>query len=134
VVYEYIKAGNLDRHIEEIKASYRERRGVMIEALKEHFPEDVKWYEPEGGLFLWVELPESISATDLLPVAVEEKVAYVPGKPFYPHEDKDNTLRLNFSNAKPDEIREGIKRLGKVLRENVKALNLKKEDTGQKVS
>ncbi|MGB2982203.1 MAG: PLP-dependent aminotransferase family protein [Candidatus Zixiibacteriota bacterium] len=134
VVYEYIKAGNLDRHIEEIKASYSERRGVMIEALKEHFPEDVKWYEPEGGLFLWVELPQGISATDLLPVAVEEKVAYVPGKPFYPHEDKDNTLRLNFSNANPDLIREGIKRLGKVLRENVKALNLKKEDTEQKVS
>ena len=134
VVYEYIKAGNLDRHIEEIKASYSERRGVMIEALKEHFPEDVKWYEPEGGLFLWVELPQGISATDLLPVAVEEKVAYVPGKPFYPHEDKDNTLRLNFSNANPDLIREGIKRLGKVLRENVKALNLRKEDTEQKVS
>ncbi|MGB7063316.1 MAG: PLP-dependent aminotransferase family protein [Candidatus Zixiibacteriota bacterium] len=134
VVYEYIKAGNLDRHIEEIKASYSERRGVMIGALKEHFPEDVKWYEPEGGLFLWVELPEGISATDLLPMAVEERVAYVPGKPFYPHEDKDNTLRLNFSNAKPDLIREGIKRLGKVLRENVKALNLRKEDTEQKVS
>jgi len=134
VVYEYIKAGNLDRHIEEIKASYRERRGVMIEALEEHFPEDVRWYEPEGGLFLWAELPKGISATDLLPVAVEQKVAYVPGKPFYPYEDKDNTLRLNFSNAKPDEIREGIKRLGKVLRESVKALNLKKEDTGQKVS
>jgi len=134
VVYEYIKAGNLDRHIEEIKASYSERRGVMIEALKEHFPEDVRWYEPEGGLFLWAELPKGISATDLLPVAVEQKVAYVPGKPFYPHGDKDNTLRLNFSNAKPDEIREGIKRLGKVLRENVKALNLRKEDTEQKVS
>ncbi len=134
VVYEYIKAGNLDRHIEEIKASYRERRGVMIEALEEHFPEDVRWYEPEGGLFLWAELPKGISATDLLPVAVEQKVAYVPGKPFYPYEDKDNTLRLNFSNAKPDEIREGIKRLGKVFRESVEALNLKKEDTGQKVS
>ena len=106
----------------------------MIEALEEHFPEDVRWYEPEGGLFLWAELPKGISATDLLPVAVEQKVAYVPGKPFYPYEDKDNTLRLNFSNAKPDEIREGIKRLGKVLRESVKALNLKKEDTGQKVS
>jgi 2-aminoadipate transaminase len=134
VLYEYIKAGNLDRHIEEIKASYRERRGVMIEALKEHFPEDVRWYEPEGGLFLWVELPKGISATDLLPVAVEQKVAYVPGKPFYPHEDVDNTLRLNFSNARPDLIREGIKRLGKVFQENVRALNLKKRDKGQKVS
>jgi 2-aminoadipate transaminase len=134
VVYEYIKAGNLDRHIEEIKTSYRERRAVMVEALKEHFPQDVRWYEPEGGLFLWVELPQGISATDLLPVAVEQKVAYVPGKPFYPHGDKDNTLRLNFSNAKPDQIREGIKRLGRVFRDAVEALNLKKGDTGQKVS
>jgi len=125
VLYEYIKEGNLDRHIQEIKAAYSERRDVMIEALKEHFPEDVKWFEPEGGLFLWVELPQGVSATDLLPVAVEQKVAYVPGKPFYPYEDKDNTLRLNFSNASPDMIREGIKRLGKVFRENVRALKLK---------
>ncbi|UCB53614.1 MAG: PLP-dependent aminotransferase family protein [Candidatus Zixiibacteriota bacterium] len=134
VVYEYIKAGNLDSHIEEIKASYSERRGVMVEALKEHFPEGVRWYEPEGGLFLWVELPEGISATDLLPAAVEQKVAYVPGKPFFPYEDKDNTLRLNFSNAKPDEIREGIKRLGKVFRESVRTLSDKKKDAGQKVT
>jgi len=134
VLYEYIKAGNLDSHIEEIKTSYRERRAVMVEELKAHFPKGVRWFEPEGGLFLWVELPQGISASDLLPVAVEQKVAYVPGKPFYPHEDVDNTLRLNFSNAKPDEIREGIKRLGKVFRESVEALNRKRKDTGQKVS
>jgi 2-aminoadipate transaminase len=133
VVYEYIKAGNLDRHIEEIKAAYSERRGVMIQALREHFPEGVRWFEPEGGLFLWVELPEGISATDLLPAAVEQKVAYVPGKPFYPYEDKDNTLRLNFSNATPEMIIEGTKRLGKVFRENVKAVSPKKQDTQQKV-
>jgi 2-aminoadipate transaminase len=133
VLYEYIKAGNLESHIEEIRASYSERRGVMIQALKEHFPEGVKWFEPEGGLFLWVELPESISATDLLPVAVEQKVAYVPGKPFFPYEDKDNALRLNFSNANPDLIREGIKRLGKVFRENVGILKSRKQDTQQKV-
>jgi 2-aminoadipate transaminase len=133
VLYEYIKAGNLDRHIQEIKTAYSERRDVMIQALKEHFPEGVKWYEPEGGLFLWVELPEAISATDLLPVAVEQKVAYVPGKPFFPYEDKDNSLRLNFSNASPEMIREGIKRLGKVLQENVKTGNLKKNKTQQQV-
>jgi len=129
VLYEYIKEGNLDRHIQEIKAAYSERRDVMIKALKEHFPENVKWVEPEGGLFLWVELPEGVSATTLLPDAVEQKVAYVPGKPFYPYEDKDNTLRLNFSNASPEMIREGIKRLGKVFKENVKTLNLIKNKT-----
>ena len=133
VLYEYIKEGNLDRHIQEIKAAYSERRDVMIEALKEHFPESVKWIEPEGGLFLWVELPQEVSATALLDEAVKQKVAYVPGKPFYPYEDKDNTLRLNFSNANPELIQEGIKRLGRVFRENVKTLNLKKEKTKQKV-
>jgi 2-aminoadipate transaminase len=133
VVYEYIKAGNLDSHIEEIKTEYRKRREVMVEALKEHFPEGVKWFEPEGGLFLWVELPSGISASNLLPKAVEEKVAYVPGKPFYPHEDKDNTLRLNFSNASPDLIREGIKRLGNVFKESIKALQSENRGAKKKV-
>ncbi len=133
VFYEYIKAGNLNRHIQEIKAAYSERRDVMIEALKEHFPENVTWVEPEGGLFLWVKLPREVSATALLDEAVKQKVAYVPGKPFYPYEDKDNTLRLNFSNANPEMIREGIKRLGKVFKENVKTLNLKNEKTKEKV-
>lgn len=133
VLYEYIKDGNLDRHIQEIKAAYSQRRDVMIEALKEHFPENVKWVEPRGGLFLWVELPQEVSATKLLDEAVKQKVAYVPGKPFYPYEDKDNTLRLNFSNANPEMIKEGIKRLGKVFQENVKTFDLKKEKTKQKV-
>jgi 2-aminoadipate transaminase len=119
VVAEYVREGRLDRHIEEIKAAYGERREVMIKAMQEHFPENVKWTEPEGGLFLWVELPPEISATALLQQALKQKVAYVPGKPFYPYEDKDNTLRLNFSNASPDMIIEGIRRLGKVFKENI---------------
>ncbi len=119
VASEYVKNGNLDRHIEQIKAAYGERRDVMIKAMSEYFPENVKWTEPEGGLFLWVELPSEVSATDLLQEALKQKVAYVPGKPFYPYEDKDNTLRLNFSNATPEMIIEGIKRLGKVFKENI---------------
>jgi len=134
VLYQYIQDGNLDRHIAEIKTAYSRRRDVMIEALKEFFPENVRWVEPKGGLFLWVELPQEVSATALLPEAVKQKVAYVPGKPFYPYEDKDNTLRLNFSNASPEMIREGIKRLGKVFRENIKSLPLKKEERKQEVS
>jgi 2-aminoadipate transaminase len=119
VMAEYVKNGRLDKHIEEIKSAYGERREVMIKAMQEYFPENVKWTEPEGGLFLWVELPPEVSATDLLQDALKQRVAYVPGKPFYPYEDKDNTLRLNFSNASPDMIIEGIKRLGKVFRENI---------------
>jgi 2-aminoadipate transaminase len=129
VLCQYIKDGNLQPHIEEIKAAYSERRRVMVEALKKHFPENVKWYEPDGGLFLWVELPDGFSATAILDKAVEHKVAYVPGKPFYPYEDRDNTLRLNFSNASPDMIREGMERLGKVLKENIKKVKVKKHNT-----
>ena len=130
ILYEYIQAGNLDRHIQLIKTAYSQRRDVMIKALKEYFPENVKWIEPKGGLFLWVELPKEISATALLEEAVNQKVAYVPGKPFYPYEDKDNTLRLNFSNANEEMIIEGIKRLGKVFKENIAQTNrLKKVPT-----
>jgi 2-aminoadipate transaminase len=120
VIWEYIQAGNLDKHIQLIKKEYSKRRQVMIESLRKYCPEYVKWTKAEGGLFLWVILPEKVSATELLPKAVEKKVAYVPGKPFYVHEDKDNTLRLNFSNATPEKIEEGIKRLAKVFEENVK--------------
>jgi 2-aminoadipate transaminase len=119
VVAEYVKNGNLDKHIEVIKAAYGERRKVMIKAMREYFPDNVKWTEPEGGLFLWVELPQEVSATALLSEALKQKVAYVIGKPFYPYEDKDNTLRLNFSNASPEMIIEGIKRLGKVFKESI---------------
>jgi 2-aminoadipate transaminase len=128
VLYQYIEDGNLDRHIEKIKATYSARRDVMIDALRQDFPEGVRWYEPQGGLFLWIELPRGISASKLLDEAVSRKVAYVPGKPFYPHEDKDNTLRLNFSNAGPDLTREGIKRLGGVFRESLETPDLAKKD------
>jgi 2-aminoadipate transaminase len=119
VVYEYIKAGNLDKHIQLIKKEYSNRRKVMIESLKKYCSEFVRWTKAEGGLFLWVFLPENVSATELLKKALEKKVAYVPGKPFYVHGDTDNTLRLNFSNASPEKIEEGIKRLGKVFEENI---------------
>jgi len=94
---------------------YKERRDVMLEAMEEHFPPDVKWTRPRGGLFLWVRMPEHVDAAELLKKAVEEKVAFVPGFAFYPDGDGHNTMRLNFSNAKPERIREGIKRLGRVL-------------------
>lgn len=121
MVYEYIKAGNLDKHIQLIKKEYSKRRKVMIDSLKKYCSSYVRWTKAEGGLFLWVFLPEHVSATELLKKALEKKVAYVPGKPFYVHGDTDNTLRLNFSNATPEKIEEGIKRLAKVFDENIKS-------------
>ena len=119
MLYEYINAGNLEPHIETIKANYRNKRNVMLGAMREFFPEEVTWTEPNGGLFLWVELPSHLSARELLPKAIEAKVAYVYGQPFFPNQGGENCLRLNFSNASPDEIVRGIKRLGILFKENI---------------
>ena len=116
VAYEVGKEGFIDRHIETIRKVYSERRDIMIEAMREHFPEGVYWTEPQGGLFLWVTLPEQVNATELLKQALDEGVAFVPGAPFYACGGGHNTCRLNFSNATPDAIREGISRLGGLLR------------------
>jgi len=115
VIYEYAKDGALDRHIEILKTAYRERRDAMLRAMSEFFPDTVTWTRPEGGLFLWVRLPEGVDANALFPQAIEEKVAYVPGRSFHPDNSGKNTLRLNFSNATLEGIHEGIKRLGRVF-------------------
>jgi 2-aminoadipate transaminase len=118
LVYEFIKQGLLEPHIEKIKADYLYKRNVMISALEEYFPEGIKWTKPDGGLFLWMTLPEKMSASDLLPKAIEQRVAYVPGGPFYALGGGENTLRVNFSTAGPEIIVEGVKRLGKLFKEN----------------
>ena len=117
VAFEVSHGGFLDRHIELIRKVYKERRDVMLAAMDRHFPAEVDWTQPEGGLFLWGVLPDYLKAADVLRSAVEEKVAFVPGEPFYPCGGGHNTMRLNFSNATPENIREGIARLGKVLAE-----------------
>ncbi len=115
VIYEFVQNGALDRHIERIKAAYHARRDAMLRAMSEFFPDTVTWTKPDGGLFLWVRLPESADAGQLFHAAIEEKVAYVPGKPFHPDGSGANSLRLNFSNASLENIHEGIKRLGRVF-------------------
>ncbi len=115
VAYEVAREGFLDEHDKVIRQMYRERRDVMLEAMAAHFPPSVRWTHPRGGLFLWVTLPENINAADALRLAIEERVAFVPGTSFFAEGGGKNTMRLNFSNAHPDLIREGIARLGRVL-------------------
>jgi len=119
VAYQAAKDGFLDQYIEKIRAIYGERRKVMLAALEKHFPPGVKWTRPEGGMFLWATLPEGMDAGEILEKAVERKVAFVPGGPFHPNGGGENTMRLNFSNAQPEMIREGIARLGQVLKEEL---------------
>jgi len=117
IVHELLAGGQIEAGLPAIVARYRERRDTMLTALAEHFPADVRWTRPAGGMFLWVTLPRGIDASDLLPAAVEQGVAFVPGKSFFPNGGGENTMRLNFSNASPERIREGIARLGSLLRE-----------------
>jgi len=117
VAYEVSRCGFLDEHVQLIRRVYRERRDVMLRAMEEHFPPGVRWTHPHGGLILWVTLPEGIDSARVLEDALRRKVAFVPGAPFHPRGGGENSFRLNFSNATPEAINEGIARLGTVLSE-----------------
>ncbi len=120
VAYEVSRGGFLDRHVKLIRKVYGERRDVMLAAMERYFPPEVRWTRPKGGLFLWGTLPEYLDAADVLEHAVlHHKVAFVPGEPFHPMGGGKNTMRLNFSNASPEKIEEGIFRLGKVIEEKI---------------
>ena len=119
IAHEVGQHGFIDRHIMVIQKVYRERRNVMLDSLEEHMPEGVKWTRPQGGLFLWLTLPEQFDTTDMLPEVIEEKVAYVPGEFFHPDGSGKNTMRLNFSFCSPERINEGIARLGKAFKKKL---------------
>ncbi len=120
VAYEVAKGGFLDEHVKVIRATYKKRRDVMIEMMEEMFPPEVSWTKPLGGMFLWGRLPENVDAAEILKVAIQRKVAFVPGTSFHPNGGGANTMRLNFSFSTPDNIREGITRLGTTLKEALK--------------
>jgi 2-aminoadipate transaminase len=119
VAYEVGKGGFLDEHVKTIRATYKERRDVMLEMMDEMFPPEVRWTHPLGGMFLWGILPEGMDAADVLKIAIARKVAFVPGESFHPNGGGKNTMRINFSYSNPDTIREGVTRLGAVLKEEV---------------
>ena len=119
ITYEVARDGFIDHNLVQLKAVYRERRDVMLNAMAEHFPEGITWSKPDGGLFLMVTLPEGMDATDLLQEAIEHKVAFVPGADFHIDGSGQNTFRLNYSNAKPERIVEGIRRLGALLQARI---------------
>lgn len=115
VAHRVARAGFLDQHVRAIRDTYRVRRDAMLRALDLAFPPGVTWTRPHGGLFLWVTLPKGADSAVVLRHALEEKVAFVPGAPFFADGRGAETLRLNFSYCRPETITEGIRRLGGVL-------------------
>ncbi|MDD3012266.1 MAG: PLP-dependent aminotransferase family protein [Candidatus Gastranaerophilales bacterium] len=120
IASEFLKGGYFDSHVKEIIGIYKKKKDVMLRALNEFMPEGVSWTTPEGGLFLWVRLPEYMDANQMFYNAVDEKVAYVIGSVFHCDNSGLNTLRLNFSYPSEEEIYEGIKRLAKVVKDRLK--------------
>jgi 2-aminoadipate transaminase len=107
-------------YVERLKGLYRGRRDVMLTALAEHFGEQASWTQPQGGMFIWATLPDYIDTTDLLARALEsEGVAFVPGRAAYVDGRGASSMRLNFAGVQEQDIREGIRRIGKVVREQV---------------
>ncbi|NOX45264.1 MAG: PLP-dependent aminotransferase family protein [Caldiserica bacterium] len=120
---EFLRRHDLEAHMEKIRACYREKRDRMLAALGRYMPGGVRWTEPEGGLFLWVTLPEGVDTERMFPKALERKVAYVIGAPFFVDGSGRNTMRLSFAIATPEEIEEGIRRLAEVVKEELAALS-----------
>lgn len=119
IAAEYMKLGLLHKQIETIRKIYGRKLQVMLGALKKYMPKGVTWSKPEGGLFLWVKLPNKMSANDLFPKAIENKVAYVVGSAFHCNGKGQNTMRINFSYPSEQQIDEGIQRLARMIKENM---------------
>jgi 2-aminoadipate transaminase len=120
-VAEYLKTGAIYAHIEETRALYRTKRNRMMAAFENRMPKrpDLKWTKPEGGLFLWISLPEYIDTEAMFLAAIEKKVAYVVGSAFYFDSPARNAMRINFSYASLEQIDEGVKRLSEVIGEEI---------------
>ena len=115
-VYDYLMNHELNEHIGKIKALYKEQSDAMLQAMKDFFPDTVTYTMPKGGMFVWGSLPEGESSLELFDRAMKEKVAFVPGNPFYVDDQKPvPTFRLNYTNSEPEVIREGIHRLGRLM-------------------
>jgi 2-aminoadipate transaminase len=117
ILYEYLHRGLLEKQISVIIQAYREKRDFMLAMLGKHMPKlpGLKWTQPQGGLFLWVTLPEGMDACEMFRTAIEKQVAYVVGTAFYPDGGGRNCFRMNFSYSNKAEIEEGVKRLGQVI-------------------
>lgn len=115
----FFETGDWRRYVGDLVDLYRRRRDVMLEALAEHLPAEATWTRPSGGLFVWATLPDYLDTTDLLARGLRENVAFVPGRAAFLDGRGGSSMRLNFSGVDEDAIREGVRRIGKVVQEQL---------------
>ncbi|WP_018589061.1 PLP-dependent aminotransferase family protein [Terrisporobacter glycolicus] len=118
-VIEFLKKYDLNKHVEKIRKEYKKRCFLMLDTMKGYLPKEVKYTEPDGGMFIWVELPEEINVDDLLDKAIDSGVAYVSGESFFANNGPKNTMRLNYTTMSEEQIVEGIKILSNVLKQEL---------------
>ena len=119
-VSKYIEMFDLDAHVDAIRECYRHRASVMVQAMKDYFPAEVKFTDPDGGLFTWAELPDYINTRDMALQCLEQNVAYVPGGSFFPNGGNEHCMRLNYSCSNDEQIVNGIRIIGDIIRKNLK--------------
>jgi 2-aminoadipate transaminase len=119
MVQAYFEQSDWRDYVQSLTEVYRDRRDTMMDALAEFFPREAEWTRPQGGMFIWVTLPDFIDTTDLLARALRDNVAFVPGAAAYLDGRGHNSMRLNFSASDGDAIREGVRRIGEVVKEQV---------------
>jgi 2-aminoadipate transaminase len=117
ILWRYLKDNDIEKHVNIIKEAYSRQARAMLNSIEKYFPQGVSHTIPEGGMFLWVTLPEGTSSRDLLDLALKDKVIFVPGDPFYVNRRNTNTLRLNFSCTDEATIDTGIRNLGEAMKQ-----------------
>ncbi len=120
IIYQYLKDNDVDKHISKVREAYGNQCKAMLHSIQKYFPSSVTYTKPEGGMFLWAELPQNVTSLDLFNLAVRDNVVFVPGDPFYIKKTRTRTLRLNFSCVDEGTIQIGIQRLGNAIKELLK--------------
>lgn len=133
IAHEYVVRGHIDPQIEKIKELYKRKMRLMLTGMDEFMPKEIEWTKPQGGMFLWVTLPEQMDSAELLQKALRKRVAFVSGKAFFADpKDGTNSLRLNFTHPSDAMITEGLRRLGSVLNQEIVSRWDKSKDTEER--
>ena len=119
IAEEFIRKGYMKNYLDVVRKTYKEKKDTMLNALEKYFPKETSWTKPEGGMFVWVTVPEYIDTDELFKEAIKEKVAYVVGSAFYPNGEDKHHIRLNFTLPSKEEIDEGVKRLSKIIKAKI---------------